>query len=989
MNRSRINLILGVLLSPITDPEFQRRDYFYERCRAYRELVGIRGSGAETLTKKAQKNREYREACEALIAFLADSCRSKVRSYDDLQMLCDHYYPLLDMERFVRQVQQNFHLPGETEPDRIWPDEQENASLFYIGRMRKIAVSLLTYRDSVMAIRTWNNRSIDGEEDIFCFPHVFDKVEVWNMLNVYVSPDLFMALFIVESGLGEEALYGQKPYISLPDKLLVKVLRKGMAENHLHFNAGFDYEAVWLNKMNLWNCFRTNQQIDGISAVQNMEAALFRFLCAVFFMEGAPGSFPVWVQKFCGGVFLPAVEDLYRGETECRNIRELEQGIWNFFSEEPVKNHADYLLQTVLFSKVELKTSSEFILLYDSCLYIKENPWDTAFARIFLQYIRIKNQFIQKTQQSNLIPGLRHFQKFFNQMKQEELAVGGRETMILDAFRAQSKIDGLKKLEIRIAPDVNLERLYGLDDKKSIEEIKLKLCGQLFAVFGLYRKYILENVMGVQNTQQYLAYEKGEIFNGSSYAEQMEEVLKQYDEEIRKAQIPTLGIVYHFIKTDSADNISGYYCWRDIGLNDRVCSNHRFFLRERMALLGIAIENLRTELPYLNEYIVGIDAASDENAMEPWMFSMAYMKMRSRMTALPISVRRIGNNRNYFNVQNIGFTYHVGEDYRHIVSGLRHIDEVIEYFYYKAGDRLGHALALGVNIREWIRETEVTVMPVQEYMENLLWIWGKSINGEADLPVQLERLEEKIMICAEKIYQNLSGITVRLLYQAYEKKFSSRHRELLLKLKKEEDSLTGTACGSPAAQKGSPRTYCKIINEQCMGYGGLWTLERLVSTVYCPVFEERGKQAEMIPVKENELALYEELQEYLKRKIAQKGIYIETNPTSNLSVGNMKELSEHPIFRLSPVRQTSDQEMSVLVTINSDDPAVFNTNVENELAYVYYALQHAGYAKENILQWIDKIRQNGMDGSFIAKIKNCRTLLEETSRIMDSLEKFC
>src|SRR5699024_4834940 len=123
-----------------------------------------------------------------------------------------------------------------------------------------------------------------------------------------------------------------------------------------------------------------------------------------------------------------------------------------------------------MFSKVELKTSSEFIFLYESCCYLKECPWDTGFTRIFLQYIRIKNSFIQKAQQSNMIPGLKHFQKFFNYMKYEELRIAGRQTMILDAFRAQSKIIGLKKLEIRIAPDVRLEQLSDLDDHTLVDE---------------------------------------------------------------------------------------------------------------------------------------------------------------------------------------------------------------------------------------------------------------------------------------------------------------------------------------------------------------------------------------------------------------------------------------------------------------------------------------------------------------------------------------
>lgn len=978
MNRSRINLILGVLLYPITDPKIQETDYLYERCCVYKALITLRGTSAAILEEKAKKNKQYREAGERLIQYLIDSSRTRIRSYDDLQMLCELYYPLLGMERAIEEI------GNEIKKSRgNIADEMENTSLFYLERMRKIALSLLTYRDGIMAIRTWNN----GEGDIFYSNHVFDKVEIWNMLNSYVSPDLFMALFIVECGLGEEALFGQKPHISLPDKLLTKVLRKGMAENHLHFNAGVDYEAVWLNKMNLWNCSRADWKNEvKIDVLQETEAALFRLIIAVFFSRERTVLFKTWAEAFYDGMFIPIVEALYTGKDFRQDYTAVLQSVLGKLNEEVVRSREDYLLYTVLSSKMELKTSSEFVLLYHSCRYIREHPWDTGFARIFLQYVRIKNLFIKKTQQSSMIPGLRHFQKFFNQMKQEQLKAGGMERMVLDAFRSQSKIVGLKKLEIRIAPDVNWEQMNDLNDQNMTEEIKQRLCKQLFDIFYLYRRYILEDIWGVQETEDFLRYEKKREI---SFHELLNGTLDMYNDKLKTAEIPVLGIVYHFIKAESADNISGYYCWRDMDRTKRRCSNHRFFLRERMALLGIVIEQLRLEIPKLNEYIVGVDAASDENAMEPWMFSLAYMNMRSKRVSRPVAVKENHKNKDYYNIQNIGFTYHVGEDYRHIVSGLRHIDEVIERFFYKPGDRLGHALALGQDIQSWIRDTETVAMPIQEHMENLLWIWGKGIEGEIELPVPMEMLEERILQCAEKIYENIRGLSVRRLYRAYDKKFSSTHREILTELLEKEKEINRRGL-KDAFAKEAIHTYCKLIDADCASYEGLWTEERLISTIYCPVFEERGQMVEMVAVKESELPLYQKLQEYLMKKVARRGIYVETNPTSNLNIGNMKDLREHPIFRLSPLRLTEEQEQqSVLVTINSDDPAVFNTNVENELAYVYYALEHAGCAKEDILHWIDKIRQNGMDSSFISKMKDCRTLLEEVSCILDVLKKFC
>lgn len=980
MNRSRINQILGVLLFPITDPGLQKNDYLYERCMAYEALIAVKGNGASVLEEKMRKSKRYRKAEKDLLKYLADSCRSRIPSYDSLQMLCELYYPLLDMERFIEERQQLKQQMGNGS------DRKENTAVFYMERMRRIAVSLLTYRDGILAIRTWNNSENVDQKDIFCTGHVFDKVEIWNMLSSYVSPDLFMALFMVECDLGAEALYEQKAYISLPDKLLVKVLRKGMAENHLHFNAAFGYEAVWINKMNLRGGFRPAPEDTEEEVYLKLEAALFRLLSAVFLLGSKAEPFMNWIVEYRGGVFCSVIGALYTGDIFGVDRKELEEAVWEVVDEETVRETPDYLLEAVFNSHVELKTSSEFILLYYCCRYMKECSWDTGFSRVFLQYIRIKNLFVRKVLPSDLVPGLRHFQTYFNQMIIEESWAAGSEKMALDVFRAQSKIAGLKKIEIRIAPDIELEHLCNLKDKKAVEEMKQRLCRQLLALFQSYRKYILESVMGVEETSKYLQREERQ--REVCRHEAIGEILYEYDEKIKELGIPVLGIIYHFIKTESTDNISGYHCWRDMDDSGKSVSKHRFILRERMILLGIAIEELRQEIPKLNEYVVGVDAASDENAMEPWMFSPAFTRMRSKLTSRPISTYFHGGSREYSSVQNIGFTYHVGEDYRHILSGLRHIDEVIERFYYKPGDRLGHALALGTDIRRWIRETEAAAMPVQEYMEDLLWVWGKIVHGEVRLSVQLEMLEEKILQCAEKIYGSLSGLSVRLLYQAYERKFSVAHKKWLAQLKKEENE-TPKPEDRNIYEKEKPQTYCKIINAKCIGYEGLWTVERLISTIYCPVFEERGKQVEMVPVRNNELELYEELQEYLQRKVARKGIYIETNPTSNLNIGDMGELLEHPIFRLSPLKADAEQGKSILVTINSDDPAVFNTNVESEFAYVYYALEHAGCAKEDILHWIDKIRQNGMDGSFISKVKGCGTLLEEVSGIMDSLIRFC
>ena len=227
-----------------------------------------------------------------------------------------------------------------------------------------------------------------------------------------------------------------------------------------------------------------------------------------------------------------------------------------------------------------------------------------------------------------------------------------------------------------------------------------------------------------------------------------------------------------------------------------------------------ALEEVREAIPGLSEYIVGIDAASDENAMEPWMFSPAYKVIRSHKYIIPVMEAESGGER-FNRIQNIGFTYHVGEDFRHVISGLRHVDEVLEEFSYKSGDRLGHALVLGIDMDQWINDNEVVFLPVLEYLENLLWMWGTNTCQGLTLPIQLEVLEDKIIDIAEEIYDFPETISVKMLYTAYKKKFIVNHGEIVKKLMDTEEK---------------EYSVCYCDGKRCYNK---WTADLLLSTHYC------------------------------------------------------------------------------------------------------------------------------------------------------------
>lgn len=800
------------------------------------------------------------------------------------------------------------------------------------------------------------------------------------------TPDLYIVMAAVDNKLGLETLYGQKSYIALADKMLGKVLQKGLAENHMHFNVGMDYEMIWLNYVNL--SFMEEMSLGAWKKEEGgwcrLKLALFRVLAACYLEDGNyEEGFDQWLRhEDTNGDMTDMVYALLNAE-ETREISDAKikcivRFYQNLVSEDAVEK-VDYLMERVYAKYLEYKVSSEFILLYQCCRYITEHAADTFFARVFLQYVRYKNEIFYERQEQHQMQGFLFFQKKYADTRNFVQDIAKRQDIMVEVLRFQSKIYGLKKLEIRMAPDVKLQDMQGLTDKRIQQILQDRLCGQIYQILCAYRRYILESMIGVWRTGILL---KKEEKNEEKITSDIDRILRE-QVGLSELSIPSLGIVFHFIKRKILEDALDVRCWRYVRESGREVMPARMSVRRLITNVAIALEKVRSTIPKLDQYLVGIDAASDENAMEPWVFAQAYRIMRSHGYTIPILKSKNGSE-TFHRIQNIGFTYHVGEDFRHIASGLRHIDEVLEEFGYKAGDRLGHALALGIDIERWIADNEVIPMPIIEHLENLLWMWGINTCEGLQLSVRLETLENKIIDIAQRIYPNFHDITVKMLYQAYKRKFDTDHAVSAAKLN--ENASLYTERREKTRSEKIPNVNkdesCRECQEMFCSH---WNSEKLLMTQYCPLFVQKYEHVELVPVTKDEIEIYKKLQEYLIYKVERQGIYLEVNPTSNLSMGDFAQIDQHPVFYLTHLHETGKNH--VLVTINSDDPAVFCTNVENELAYLYYAAEELGHSKTEILQWIDQIRQQGMDASFVKYEKSTVQILDDIQGILDYIKK--
>lgn len=96
--------------------------------------------------------------------------------------------------------------------------------------------------------------------------------------------------------------------------------------------------------------------------------------------------------------------------------------------------------------------------------------------------------------------------------------------------------------------------------------------------------------------------------------------------------------------------------------------------------------------------------------------------------------------------------------------------------------------------------------------------------------------------------------------------------------------------------------------------------------------------------------------------LREQKIPLEVCPTSNVRLGVAEDLSQHPFERL--------RREGLFLTVNSDDPALFETNLSRELEQLSAAF---GYGAAEIVEWIG----NGIAVSFLEA--------EEKSRLQGAL----
>lgn len=547
----------------------------------------------------------------------------------------------------------------------------------------------------------------------------------------------------------------------------------------------------------------------------------------------------------------------------------------------------------------------------------QRNTEDAVQLNLFYAYLVIKESLRSEIIQTNDRIGFRNFQRYDR-----------RKGILLDTSSFEADV-----LEMAIEDTLSNQWLRHL-------EVRIKP-----------KDTIIGNVKYIR-----------QIEKGGNALRSVEDDYVEMDVQKKKRDLRNrYYFVYHFVKSaDDTPNENLRYS----------CRHER--KRAEIKQQARSIAGLREQYPKEGKRVLGIDACSMEIDCRPEVFAQAFRYLKNHCV---VDRWKSDEERD---LPQLKATYHVGEDYLDIIDGMRAIDEAVHFLNLNCGERLGHALALGIDVKEYYKvKKRVICLPKQDYLDNLAWIYNRITKyrlGEilSNLQNYVEREFNKYFL---NVYDSLSqqhNYNIRTYFEAWQLRGDNPEFYRFGKFSK------------PAwhtETEGEYRTYDSYaVNYQYPRNYNIRRIEAVAYLYYMYHYDKdvkiRGKEKTEVVVPECWVEGAEILQKMLQREIAVKGISIESNPTSNCMISILDGYENHPIVKWYNYHLVQDSEKirecpQLSVSINTDDKGCFSTSLENEYALMACALEQAKdenglqlYNRTMIYEWLDSIRKMGNLQSF-------------------------
>ena len=395
------------------------------------------------------------------------------------------------------------------------------------------------------------------------------------------------------------------------------------------------------------------------------------------------------------------------------------------------------------------------------------------------------------------------------------------------------------------------------------------------------------------------------------------------------------SFIFHFIKIHDKGPIDG-------SPRDNV-------MRVSTYSSGKTLKSLLTS-PAYRTHISGIDAASSEIACRPEAFAQVFR---------------------YLKAAGYSATFHAGEDFYDIADGLRAIFEAVNFLSLDSGDRLGHAIALGIDADEFYRDRHNYIaLPAQWMLDNVVWLYyyGKENNVITDPQTENFLITTSRALLVEIGY--VATFAGKIDMHDY-------YHSMMLRADNPEAYRSGKFIGeehipmdgdSWSSFSLSPDQRMRDIRRRNPNAVSLYHAYH-----YDMNLKKRGQHIRSFHLPEGYAAMITNLQNKMMMGISKRRLGIECCPSSNLRIGRLHSFDRHPIFRFMPVRD-SDSRYPLSVTVNTDDLGIFATSLPNEYSLLALALlkkrapdgSHV-YSSQEVYDWIARVAANGHKFTFHAR----------------------
>jgi hypothetical protein len=123
-----------------------------------------------------------------------------------------------------------------------------------------------------------------------------------------------------------------------------------------------------------------------------------------------------------------------------------------------------------------------------------------------------------------------------------------------------------------------------------------------------------------------------------------------------------------------------------------------------------------------------------------------------------------------------------------------------------------------------------------------------------------------------------------------------------------------------------------------------------------PIIRQREAPCELDPDRRRLRDAVNLARDTLLDQIRERRIVIETNPASNLRISGANQLGKSPAVAL-----LQQMRRGLLTCVNTDDPGVFGSRIENEYALLLQGLLEAGTQQGEARDLLERSRAVGMD----------------------------